>query len=209
MNNQIQNPAAEDAAWVSIETPLDVQSLLSFCQDVERLFRINPMLTFKKWQAVDDDENRFQFSGQNISQDEPFDFDLTLQVRKLPETIEVCYQQGIKSSTIFKVEPLPDGSQRKSKLTITDTYAGMSEEDREGQLHTVDRSLSVWGKYLQQYLCSWHRWSRFAPWRWYMKRIWQPMNPSGRRITYMLLWITVFEFALIALGVAIYYIEYR
>ncbi len=209
MNDLAQDSVVDDAAWVSIETPLDVESLESFCQDVERLFRINPMLIFKNWQAGDNDENRVQFSGQNISQEEPFDFDLTLTVRKLADGIEVNYQQGIKSRTTFKIEPLPDDSKWKSKLTITEIYAGMSEQDRKEQLHTVDRSLTVWGKYLQKYLHSWHRFSHFAPWRWYMKRVWQPMNPSGRRITYMLLWITAFEIALIGLGVAIYFLEYH
>ena len=41
-----------------------------------------------------------------------------------------------------------------------------------------------------------------------MKRIWQPMKPMGRRITYILLWITVVELALIALGTAIYFVEF-
>ncbi|GMR05997.1 MAG: hypothetical protein BMS9Abin25_0578 [Gammaproteobacteria bacterium] len=208
MNDLTQDPAVDDAAWVSIITPLDVESLTSFCQDVERLFRINPMLNFKNWQAVDGDENRFLFSGQNISQDEPFDFNLTLSVKKLADGIEVNYQQGIKSSTTFKIEPLPDDSDGKSKLTITDTYEGMSEHDRKEQLHTVDRSLTVWAKYLQKYIFNWYRFSRFAPWRWYMKRIWQPMNPSARRITYMLLLITFFEIILIGLGAMIFFLEY-
>ncbi len=43
--------AAQDVAWASLETSLDVESLKSFCQDLERLFRINPMLIFKSWQA--------------------------------------------------------------------------------------------------------------------------------------------------------------
>lgn len=206
MNDLTLDSAEDDTAWVSIQTPLDVESLTSFCQDVERLFRINPMLTFKSWQA--DDENRFQFSGQNISQDEPFDFDLTLLVTKLADGIEVNYQQGIKSSTTFKIEPLPDDSEWKSKLTITDTYGGMSEQDRKEQLHTVDRSLTAWAKYLQQYLLYWHRFSRIWPWRWYMKRVWQPMNPSARRITYMFLLISVIEVFLIGLGAVIFFFEY-
>jgi hypothetical protein len=41
-----------------------------------------------------------------------------------------------------------------------------------------------------------------------MRRIWQPMKPSARRITYMLLWISLAEVALIALGVAIYFVEF-
>jgi len=209
MNDLTQDSAEDDEAWASIQTPLDVESLVSFCQDVERLFRINPMLNFKNWQAEDEDENRFHFSGENISQDEPFDFDLTLQVRKLADGIEVKYLQGVKSSTTFKIEPLPDDPEWESKLTITDTYGGMSEQDRKEQLHTVDRSLSVWAKYLQQYIFYWYRFSRFGPWRWYMRRIWQPMNPSARRITYMLLLITFIEVILIGLGATIFFLEYR
>jgi len=110
MNDLTPDTAVEDTAWVSIETPLDVESLMSFCQDTERLFRINPMLLFKSWQADDNNKNRFQFSGQNISQEEPFDFNLTLTVKKLADGIELRYQQGIKSSTTFKIESLPNDS---------------------------------------------------------------------------------------------------
>jgi hypothetical protein len=41
-----------------------------------------------------------------------------------------------------------------------------------------------------------------------MRRVWQPMKPTARRISYMLVWISLFEIALIALGVAIYFSEY-
>ena len=57
---------------------------------------------------------------------------------------------------------------------------------------------------MQQYLVRWHRWSRIAPWRWYMQHIWLPMKPAARRITYMLLWITLAEIALILLIAIIY-----
>ena len=209
MNDSSTAPVAnEDVAWASIETPLDVDELKLFCQDIERLFRINPMLIFKDWQA--NKEDGFQFSGQNISQEEAFDFDLTLSINAVTDGVQINYQQGVKSSTTFTIEAADSGSNlnSKSKLTITENYNGMSEQERKENLHTVDRSLTVWAKYLQQYFLSWQRWSRFGLWRWYMKRVWQPMKPSGRRITYMLLWITAFEIALIILGVAIYYIEY-
>ncbi|MEJ2181219.1 MAG: hypothetical protein P8Y28_12500, partial [Gammaproteobacteria bacterium] len=107
--------------------------------------------------------------------------------------------------SLFKIEPAPQGS----KLTITDYYERLPAEEREQHLHEVDKSLVVWANYLQRYLITWSRWSRFAPWRWYMRRIWQPMKPTARRITYSLLWITVVEIALIALGVAIYFVEFR
>ena len=75
-------------------------------------------------------------------------------------------------------------------------------------MHEVDKSLALWAQYLQQYLINWQRWSRFRLRCWYIRRVWQPMKPAGRRITYMLLWITVVEIALITLGAAIYFVEF-
>jgi hypothetical protein len=68
--------------------------------------------------------------------------------------------------------------------------------------------LKVWAHELQRYLISWHRWSNYRLWRWYMQRIWQPMTPMGRRITAILLWVAAFELALVLLGAGIYYLDY-
>ena len=203
MNEMVTPPVAEDAAWASINTPLSVDELISFCGDVERLFRINPMLEFQQFNTLG--AQRYAFSGRNISQETPFEFDITCSVTELPDGLQIDYDQGIKSKSLFKIEPAPQGS----KLTITEYYEGFPVEEREQHLHEVDKSLLVWAKYLQSYLVTWSRWSGIAPWRWYMRRIWQPMKPTARRITYALLWITVVEIALIALGVAIYFIEFR
>jgi hypothetical protein len=198
--NDVSTP--EDAAWASTNTPLTVDELKDFCTDIERLFRINPMLEFERWDSTS--ANHFIFAGRNISQEQPFDFEFELSARKLDEGICIDYDKGIKSSTTFTIEPAPQGS----KLTITDRYERLPAEQRQAHVSEVDKSLVLWAQYLQQYLINWQRWSRFGLWRWYMRRVWQPMKPAGRRITYMLLWITVVEFALIALGVGIYFVEY-
>lgn len=203
MNEMVTPPVAEDAAWASINTPLSVDELTTFCGDVERLFRINPMLEFQHFKTLG--AQRYAFSGRNISQENPFEFDYTFAVTELPDGLQVDYDQGVKSRTIFKIEPAPKGA----KLTITDYYERLPADQREQHLQEVDKSLLVWAKYLQSFLITWSRWSGIAPWRWYMRRIWQPMKPTARRITYALLWITVVEIALIALGVAIYFVEFR
>lgn len=59
------------AAWAILHIPLNEAELKLFCQDIERLFRINPMLNFRKWQQIG--PNRYYFTGQNISQQPPFD----------------------------------------------------------------------------------------------------------------------------------------
>lgn len=203
MNEMVNPPATEDAAWATINTPLSVDQLRQFCLDVERLFRINPMLEFKEFKFLGDD--RYTMNGRNISQETPFDFNVGFTVTQLSDGMRIDYETGIKSSTSLKIEQAPQGS----KLTITDAYERLPVEDREQHLQEVDRSLVRWVEYLQQFLVMWSRWHRIAPWRWYMRRIWQPMKPMGRRITYILLWISVVEVALIALGVAIWFVEYR
>lgn len=204
MNEMVAPPqaGANDAAWASVRTPLSVQELVDFCHDVERLFRINPMLEFKRFSASG--AQRFEMEGRNTSQTPPFEFAVTMLVKPIPDGILIEYAEGIKSHTEIKVSADPQGSQ----LTITERYERLPVAEREQHLGEVDRSLTVWADYLQRYLLMWAKWSRFGWWRWYMRRVWQPMKPMSRRITYALLWITVVEIALIALGVAIYFIEY-
>ncbi len=203
MNEQIDLPqATEDAAWASINTPLDVETLHSFCRDIERLFRINPMLEFKKWQSLGN--SRYFFSGLNISQETPFEFEFELQVKEQADGLRIEYSQGLKTSTTIKIEPAEHGS----KLTIIDNYDGIAEEERKSRIDEVDKSLITWAHYLQKFIITWRRWSRIGLWRWYMRHIWQPMKPTARRITYMLLWITAVEVLLILLGAGIYWAEY-
>jgi len=203
MNNLASKPLAEDAAWAAVNTPLSVGDLKTFCLDIERLFRINPMLEFKSFKSLGN--NRYAMSGRNISQEGAFDFDASFKVSELDDGLRIDYDSGIKSSTVVTIENAPTGS----KLTITDYYEGLPVKDREQHLNQVDRSLVRWAEYLQRFLVMWNRLHRWAPWRWYMRRVWQPMKPSARRITYMLLWISAAEIALIALGVAIWFVEFR
>lgn len=203
MNEQVAPTKAENSAWAEFATPFDIQQLKSFCRDdVERLFRINPYLEFKKWEKTTD--NQFHVVGKNISQGEPFEFDYELTVSETDDGLQVSYKNALKLRTSFKVEAAEQGS----KLIIIDEYTNLSEEEAASRAKEVDQSLVTWANYLQRYIMTWKKWSWLSPWRWYMRRIWQPMKPMSRRICYMLWWITLFEVALIALGVAIYFVEY-
>lgn len=194
--------AAEDAAWAAVNTPLSVDELKVFCQDIERLFRINPMLEFNTWEQLAN--NRYRMAVKNISQEQPFNLDVELEAEQQSDEIIIHYANGIKKKTIFKIEP----SEYGSKLTIIDDYGNLSEEERSARINEVDKSLVNWADYLQRFLITWKKWSKHRWWRWYMKRIWQPMKPTGRRITYMFLWITLVEIALIVLGAGIYWSEF-
>ncbi|MDH5446167.1 MAG: hypothetical protein OEY52_11475 [Gammaproteobacteria bacterium] len=197
--------SASNSAWAEFRTPFTMQELKRFCdEDVERLFRINPYLEFKKWEKTG--ENQYHVIGKNISHgtDNHFEFEDVLTVKEVDDGVLVSYQDSLKKSTLFKLEPL----ENVSKMSIIDEYVDVGEEEIKARENEVDRSLTIWGEYLLRYMMTWKKWSWISPWRWYMRRVWQPMKPMSRRISYMLIWITIFEIALIALGVAIYFAEY-
>ena len=187
-----------DAAWVAIDIPLAPAALAGFCSDVERLYRINPYLEFRSWRQTA--PGTFAASVRNLSNERELELEMKLEQASERDFI-VHYDRGVKRSTRFEIEPSTAGS----RLRITDDYSGAATADTT----EVDRSLHAWGVALREYLLRERRWGWCAPWRWYMRRVWVPMKPSARRITFIILMVTLAEIALIALVMAIYWAEHR
>ena len=185
----------EDAAWVRIATALSPATLATFCQDAERLLRINSMYEFQQWRS--EGENRFFMQVRNLSNGHNFATQIRVEPRS--DGMRIAYANGLKTATAFSVEP-PSGEaghdEAGAVLIVTDDYSGAPEAERLARAEEIDKSLVQWGHDLHRYLRYWVRWSDFAPWRWYMRRVWQPMKPTARRITFILIAITVFEFAI-------------
>jgi hypothetical protein len=191
---------SDDAAWVTIETPLSPARLAVFVGDLERLFRINSLLEIDRWEVTAGD--RIAFEARNLSNDKHLQSELS--VEQIGNGLRINYSGLLKTSTSFQVEP---SATEGSTLIVTDDYSGSDESERSQRLEEVDRSLHQWGQDLHSYLQWWHRWSWLPPWRWYMQRVWQPMKPSARRITRLILWIGFGEMALVLLLIAILAIE--
>ena len=102
----------------------------------------------------------------------------------------VHYSRGVKRNTRFEIASTAGGS----RLRITDDYSGAAAPDTA----EVDRSLHAWGVALREYLLRERRWGWCAPWRWYMRRVWVPMKPVARRITFLILMVTLAEIAQVA-----------
>lgn len=199
--NQAQADTPRDASWVIVDTPLSLPALREFCADIERLHRINPYLEFERWQRIGADSIHARF--RNLSNQQIMALDLRIE-RESDDAFALIYRAGIKARTRFVLEPAGTGS----RLTITDDYAGLPPAEREQRLHEVDKSLTAWGWALHEYLRREQRWGGWVLWRWYMRRLWLPMTPRARRITYMLVLLTVAEMALILLVATIYWIEF-
>lgn len=193
--------SATDAAWVVIDTPLTPLALAAFCQDLERLYRINPYLVFDTWQSSASGQIHAVF--RNLSNHR--EYDLHIQPERISGfAFTIRYDRGAKHSTRIEVEAMPGGS----RLRITDDYSrptpGTPADPDE-----ADKSLHAWGDALQTYLNRENRWGKSALWRWYMRRFWIPMKPAARRITFIIFMVTLAEIALFALVMAIYWIEQR
>ena len=181
----------DDAAWVVIDTPLSPGELRLFLDDVERLFRINPHYVFERFEPLGG--GRYRLALHNMSNDRDVDVEITARWRQ--DSLDVRYGAGLKTATLFRAEP---GAEGRSRLVVTDTYAGLPEAERLHRLDEVDRSLTAWGRALHGYIRLWSRWHWLAPFRWYMARVWLPMKPSARRIVFLFLAISAFD--LLALG---------
>lgn len=177
---------AEDAAWVTIETRLDEAELRAFICDVERMWRINPLLD--RINVTRDAGGRGRLEARNLANGR--DVNVGFLIREVPGGIDVDYADGLKTRTSFRIEPDATGA----RLTVRDEYAGaVSEKERQARLGEVDTSLNAWGRALSDFLRHWRRWSWLPPWRWYISRAWLPMSPSGRRIVFLIWVISVVE----------------
>ena len=190
-------PPGADAAWVVLETPFAPVALAAFCGDLERLYRINPFLEFASW--AQEGPDRFRAEVLNHSNGQR----LVLRglAARMPDgALRVDYAEGLKKSTRFDIQPAPAGS----RLTITDEYGPAGD----AQAAAVDRSLHAWGVALKAHLERDRRWGWLPLYRWAVERVWLPMKPSARRITFLVLVVAIADIALIALGFAIYWLEY-
>jgi hypothetical protein len=192
---------SEDAAWVTIETPFDAAELRTFLDDVERLYRINSLLVFEDWRQTN--ATHYRLRAKNLSNGRMIEVEL--DVEATDDGITVRYSEGLKTSTRFRVEPQPGGP---AKLIVTDDYSGSSAEEREARIDEVDKSLGEWGRNLHRYLRQWKKWSRVPGWKFYMRRVWQPMKPMARRICFILIVVTAAEFVAFLFVFTIFWLEF-
>ena len=83
------------------------------------------------------DEVRFRIDNQSNGQV----WETAARVTRLPDGLRLDYADGIKASTLFRVEPADAGS----LLWIVDDYGRLTEAEREARVAEVDRSLTAWG----------------------------------------------------------------
>lgn len=203
----------QNAAWVTIATPLTPAQLFDFATDVERLFRLNPYLQIHNWDAGPTgmtEDSRIRINYFNEVNGVARDLVMTVAGLKHGIGYTLNYSEGVKRATEICVEPSSDGG---TTLLIKDYYH-VSEEnlpgsEQEARLAEVDRSLTPWGVAIRQHLLNLQRWGWLPFYRVLRERFWLGMPPRSRRISRLLIWITVLEFMAFLFVFLIYLIEFR
>lgn len=189
-----------DAAWARVPTQYSPDDLSKELADAEVLLRLNPYYYFKTCRRNGPRSYHAEYENQSNQQQVVVDID----VEAGPGSgITLNYRQGIKRRTIFSIEPGATGS----TLIVTDDYSGTPEEERKQREAETDKSLLAWAEALRIYLVRKKRYSGIPGWRWYIRRLWIPMKPSGRRIVWLLYLITLVEFAFFCFVVLIWWVE--
>ena len=193
-------PPGRDAAWVVLEAPLQPSELETFCRELETLYRINPFLEFESWQQRTPERFRAAFLNHSNGLRVVLDGEMR---RESGRAWCVEFAAGAKRRTRFEIEPWPGGS----RLTITDEYRAAGD-GAAAVVAEADRSLHAWGVALKAFLERDRRWRWLPGYRVFMHKVWLPMRPAARRITFLVLVIGLADIALIALGLAVYWIEF-
>jgi hypothetical protein len=195
--------ATENKAWAEFKTPFSKSILIDFCRDIEQLFRINPYVEIINWEKLN--SNDYSIELINHSQEPAFVLKTDMHVLETSNGLIINYVSGIKTNTQIQIEEIPEGS----KLTITDHYSLKKTGLQQDDLKKVDKSLTKWAEEIQIFLIQWKHWAWLLPWKYYKQYIWIRMKPSARRVSYMLIIISLIEICLIGLGTIIYFLEFR
>lgn len=117
---------------------------------------------------------------------------------------EYLYKGWLKTSTELQIKKADNNTCR---LVIIDDYSGTNSNERKQRIAEVDNTIIQWGNDIHRYLQQWKRWSWLPGWKLYMLGYWQGMKPSTRRISFMLIAITMAEFSIFLFVFLIFWLE--
>lgn len=193
----------DNSAWVTLEIPAPPDELMVFLQNTERLFRLNPYLDIRNWVGYTD-EKKFHLEALNEMNGVTYDLDIELEAQE-DRRLFLRYSHGLKATLEVFVQTATDPN--KSVLTLREHYHQTTPELQKQQLKEIDHSLIPWGNSLRTYVQGLRRWNWFWPYRWYHGKFWLKMRPTHRRITRMLVWVTLLEFVVFLFVFIIYWLE--
>ncbi|MBF0609544.1 MAG: hypothetical protein HQL55_00290 [Magnetococcales bacterium] len=184
-------------AWVEVATPLSCPELWQFLQDIRRLLRLNPHWNLHHWQQ----ENLLcQARLQDELVDYPLELSFLLESSPQTWTMTFHHRQGEKILTRFTLRPAADFT---AILTIEDFY----HHPLSHQHPRLDHSLIPWGSAIHGHLLQQKKYGWLPGYAWYMDRVHLAMAPRNRRLTRLLLILSLAEFIFFLGVLALYLLQ--
>ena len=200
----VSDETQKNTAWVAVEIPVHVNKLFDFLRNPERLFRLNPYLDIREWEEMSATK-QFHLKALNEMNGVTYDHLITIELVELNARILLSYDKGLKRALEISLLPGPSGT----ILTLREHYypPPQSGEYQEEQLKEVDHGLLPWAASIRKYFFGLEKWGWLRPYRWYKESFWLGMRPTHRRISRMIIWVTVFEFVVFLFVFTIYWLE--
>ena len=192
---------ADNSTWVTLEIPASSAELFEFLKNTERLFRLNPYLDIQHWEEKEGGQIHLQ--ALNEMNGVKYDLDIVLESSQPGTSFLLRYSQGLKKALEISLQAAP--APGRSILTLREHYHQVWQGEQ--QLKEIDHSLIPWGNAIRLYLKAIKAWAWFWPYRWYKEKLWVRMRPTHRRITRMLVWVTLLEFIVFFFVFIIYWLE--
>ncbi len=194
--------AQEDCARAETPVPVGADAVFEFVSDIERLLRLNPHLEIDTWQRMPDG---MRFAALNETTGRRIETVVRVETASEKRSIVLSYADGLKRATTLTVQ---EGDGHGCRLVVTEHYPAI-EDAQDPRVAEVDRSLIPWVNAIRRHLLGRQRWGWLPGWRWWHERFLPGMAPRQRRIVRMIVWISVLEFVVFLLVVAIFWAERR
>ncbi len=184
----------DNAAWVDIELPQAPAAVLAELRDIGRLLRLNPHLDIARFEREAD--GLYRLEGLNEMNGLAVSCRLTFRDEGA-DGFRLDYDSGLKLATQVRAAPRSGGT----LLTIRESYR---QPQDEAELAQVDRSLTAWGASIRRHFLGCARWRWLPGYRHWRERLWLEMRPRERRLTRMIAWVSIIEFAVFLAALWVY-----
>jgi hypothetical protein len=85
---------------VRVTTPFSIQKLREFCRDLERFYRINPLLEFAQWRSIC--PNHYALQAKNLSNGQQIATEMLLN--ETDNGFKITYTSGLKTAILIQIE---------------------------------------------------------------------------------------------------------
>lgn len=179
----------------SRDISLPPDAVFSIISNIERTLRLNPHWTIKNFQPSKstgvETGTSVSFDLEDYGSGKSFSVQATCEQIKKPQEMRIAYSGWNKILTVFFIGQIDNGS----RLTVEETY---TEDEPDENFEWHNTQLTYWVRSISAYLHLCGRTGfRDRANRFFMDWLWIPATPSGRRISIILLKISIVELVII------------